>query len=353
MSNKKIGILTGGGDCPGLNPAIKAATLKALEEGFDVVGIRAGYKGLMDRSLMPIPLDACSVSAIDRLGGTILNTSRTNPFRTAEGIDAVVSTMDDYGLNALIAIGGEDTLGVAHRLHQERNVNIVAIPKTIDNDLSGTEYCLGFQSAVQVITDCVDNLRPTAESHSRVFVVEVMGRHAGHLALAGAISTGALMTLLPEHPFDLGQVANLVTQHKKHQPSCIFLVAEGAMPTGQQLSLISSQKDAFGHLRLGGIGQQLAESIEQQTGYETRAVVLSHLQRGGVPTAYDRMMGFRFGIAAIEAIMLGKFGYMAALKEGRVGVIPIAEAVKTLRVVDLASGYDVQNLRPLTKILCS
>lgn len=353
MSIKKIGILTGGGDCPGLNPAIKAATLKALEAGFDVVGIRAGYKGLMDRALTPIPLDACTVSAIDRLGGTILKTSRTNPFKTSEGVDAVVRTMDDYDLNALIAIGGEDTLGVAHRLYQERNLNIVAIPKTIDNDLSGTEYCLGFQSAVQVITDCVDNLRPTAESHSRVFVVEVMGRHAGHLALAGGITTGALMTLLPEYPFDVGHVANLVKKHKKHQPSCIILVAEGATPTGQQLSLLTPQKDAFGHVRLGGIGQHLAENIEQQTGHEARAVVLSHLQRGGVPTAYDRMMGFQFGIAAVEAIMLGKFGHMAALKDGRVGVIPIALAVRTLRVVDIALDYDVQNLRPLTKILCS
>lgn len=351
MSKNKIGILTGGGDCPGLNPAIKAATLKAIECGFEVLGIKEGWRGMMDKTLKPMKLGAGEVCHIDRLGGTILQTSRTNPFKMADGASVVAKTMSDLELWALIAIGGEDTLGVASKLHEQLSLNIVAIPKTIDNDLSGTEYCLGFQSALQVINDCVDNLRSTADSHSRVFVVEVMGRHAGHLALGGAITTGSSATLLPECPFSADKVAAVVAEQKKHQRHCIVLVAEGASASGQDLSLVSGEKDAFGHVRLGGIGHQLAELIEKKTGHETRAVVLSHLQRGGSPIAYDRMMGFSFGVAAIEAILQGSFGKMAALKKGRLVLLPIADAVAQLRLVDVALEYDVERFRPLAKIL--
>jgi phosphofructokinase-like protein len=347
---KKIGVLTGGGDCPGLNPAIKAVVRKSIEEGYEVLGIREGWRGMMD-DIAPINLDRDVVRHIDRLGGTILGTSRTNPFKSADGVSRLQKRFKDLDLTSIIAIGGEDTLGVAAKL-SDLNVPVVGIPKTIDRDLSFTDYSLGFESALQVITDSVDCLRSTAESHARVFVVEVMGRHAGHLALRGAISSGASITLIPEHPFKIDQVCKLLLERKSRDIRySIVMVAEGAMPDGKDLSLLSKETDAFGHVRLGGIGHYLAEAIEEKSGLESRAVVLSHLQRGGKPVAYDRRMGFYFGIAAVEAVLAKKFGQMVALKNGRVVLAPIGQGVKELQLVNVENSYDTKTYRAKHSIL--
>lgn len=352
MASKIIGILTGGGDCPGLNPAIKAVAKTAIESGFTAVGIKEGWRGMLDRNLAPLPLSLDSIRHIDRLGGTILGTSRTNPFKIEGGPNIVKSHMAELGLHALVAIGGEDTLGVAAKLYDEYNINIVAIPKTIDRDLNYTDYSLGFESAIQVITDSVDALRSTAESHARIFVVEVMGRHAGHLALRGAISSGASITLIPEYPFEIDRVCELLLARKRNGVRySIVIVAEGATIKGQDISLLNQEKDAFGHVRLGGIGHMLASAIEERAGLESRAVVLSHLQRGGKPVAYDRRLGFYFGVAALEAIASKHFGHMVALKKGRLLLAPIREAVKELRTVNVEHFYDTKKYRPRHNIL--
>lgn len=343
---KRIGILTGGGDCPGLNPAIKAVVKKALESGLEVYGIKEGWLGLVDQEIKPIKLDRDIVRHIDRQGGTILGTSRTNPFKSESGVAKVKSTMKNLGLDALVAIGGEDTLGVAAKLYEQEKIPVVGIPKTIDRDLSFTEYSLGFESALQIITDSVDCLRSTAESHSRIFVVEVMGRHAGHLALRGGISSGSSIILIPEHPFKVERICELLEERKKRGVRySIVMVAEGAMPHGADLSLLSQEKDAFGHVRLGGIGNYLAEAIEKKSKLESRAVVLSHLQRGGKPVAYDRRLGFYFGVAAVEAILTKSFGKMVALKNGQMVLALLHEAVKELKLVDIKSSYDTENYR--------
>lgn len=352
MEHKVIGILTGGGDCPGLNPAIKAATKKALESGFQVLGLREGWKGLLDPSLEPINLNYDVVRHIDRQGGTMLGTSRTNPFKIPEGPDKVCRMMQNYNLFGLIAIGGEDTLGVAAKLHDQKNLKVVGIPKTIDRDLSFTDYSLGFESALQVITDSVDSLRSTAESHSRIFVVEVMGRHAGHLALRGGISSAASVILIPEFPFEVNRVCELLLARKNRGVRySIVMVAEGAMIKGADMKTLSGETDAFGHVRLGGIGHYLADAIENQAKLESRAVVLSHLQRGGKPVAYDRRLGFYFGVAAVEALLEGHFGKMVALKNGRLVLAPIYEAVKELRTVNIEQCYDTQTYRAKYKML--
>ncbi len=340
MSQASIAVLTGGGDCPGLNPAIKGLCLKAIASGYKVLGIPEGWRGLVE-SLEPIPLSESTVHHIDRLGGTMLASSRTNPFKITGGPAIVQTRMKSLGVEALVAIGGEDTLGVASRLHQELNLKVVGIPKTIDGDLSATDYCLGFESAVEVITESVDNLRSTADSHQRTFVVEVMGRHAGHLALKGGISAGADIILLPEEPFSMEKVRELVLAKKRAgQRYSIVVVAEGASPKGADLSLSSKETDAFGHVRLGGIGHYIAEKIEKLSGLDCRAVVLSHLQRGGSPSAYDRRMGHYFGIAACEAIQSGYFGKMVSLKRGGIELVPLSDAVKELRLVDIKKLYD-------------
>lgn len=346
MAKKVIGVLTGGGDCPGLNPAIKAVVKKAIEADYNVFGIREGWLGLLDPKLEPMTLDRDAVRHIDRQGGTILGTSRTNPFKIAQGPETVQQRMKDFGMEAIVAIGGEDTLGVAAKLYDQLKLPVVGIPKTIDRDLSYTDYSLGFESALQVITDSVDCLRSTAESHARIFVVEVMGRHAGHLALRGGISAAASIILIPEYAFDLARVSELLLERKKRGVRySIVMVAEGAMPKGMDASLISQEKDAFGHVRLGGIGHYVASAIEAQAKLESRAVVLSHLQRGGKPVSYDRRLGFYFGVAAVEAIIGKHFGKMAALKNGRILLAPIKEAVKELRVVDVEKFYDTVNYR--------
>ncbi len=352
MSIKNIGILTGGGDCPGLNPAIKATVKKALESGFSVLGIKEGWRGLVDTALSPIKLDHDTVRHIDRQGGTILGTSRTNPFKLEQGARLVEQRMNDLNLHALVAIGGEDTLGVAAKLYEQRQTKVVGIPKTIDRDLSSTDYSLGFESALQIITDSVDTLRSTAESHARIFVVEVMGRHAGHLALRGGISSAASVILIPEHKFNIDRVCKLLLARKQRGVRySIVMAAEGAMPEGADTSLLSQQTDAFGHVRLGGIGQYLADEIENRAQLESRAVVLSHLQRGGQPVAFDRRMGFYLGVAACEALISGHFGKMVALKNGRIVLAPISEAVKQLRLVDIDHCYDLDTYRAKHQIL--
>lgn len=352
MGKRVIGVLTGGGDCPGLNPAIKAVVKKAIESDYTVLGIREGFRGLLDQSIEPLPLDRDVVRHIDRQGGTMLGTSRTNPFKTDGGPQAVEKRMAALGMDAIVVIGGEDTLGVAAKLYEQLKLPVVGIPKTIDRDLSYTDYCLGFESALQVITDSVDCLRSTAESHARIFVVEVMGRHAGHLALRGGISSAASVILIPEHPFDVDRVCELLIARKNRGVRySIVMVAEGATPTGADLSLLSQEKDAFGHVRLGGIGPYLAQIIEERAKLESRAVVLSHLQRGGKPVAYDRRLGFYFGVAAVEAVIGGHFGKMVALKNGRILLAPIKEAVKELRMVDVKSSYDTKNYRAKQSII--
>lgn len=352
MAQKIIGILTGGGDCPGLNPAIKAVTKTAIESGFAVLGIREGWRGMIEADLLPMPLNLDAIRHIDRFGGTILGTSRTNPFKVDKGSSLVKARMDALNIHALVAIGGEDTLGVAAKLYDQEKMNIVAIPKTIDRDLSYTDYSLGFESAIQVITDSVDSLRSTAESHARIFVVEVMGRHAGHLALRGAISSGASISLIPEYPFEIDRVCELLLDRKRRGVRySIVIVAEGATVKGQDMSLMNKELDAFGHVRLGGIGQMLASEIEERAGLESRAVVLSHLQRGGNPVAYDRRLGFYFGVAACEAIIGGYFGTMVALKDGRLLLGPIREAVKKLQTVNIEHFYDTDRYRPRHNIL--
>lgn len=352
MGKKIIGVLTGGGDCPGLNPAIKSVVKKAIESDYEVLGIKEGWLGLVDEKINPMQLDRDVVRHIDRQGGTMLGTSRTNPFKIKDGARIVEQRMKDLNLHAIVAIGGEDTLGVAAKLYEEHKIPVVGIPKTIDRDLSYTDYSLGFESALQVITDSVDTLRSTAESHARIFVVEVMGRHAGHLALRGGISAAASVILIPEYPFNVGRVCELLVARKARGVRySIVMVAEGAMPEGADLSLVSNETDAFGHVRLGGIGHYLADEIEKHAKLESRAVVLSHLQRGGRPVAFDRRMGFYFGIAAVEAIIGGHFGTMAALKNGRILLAPIKEATKELRVVDVNASYDTQTYRAKQSII--
>lgn len=349
---KKIGVLTGGGDCPGLNPAIKAVVKKALEFGYEILGIKEGWKGLVEPELKPLNLDRDVVRHIDRLGGTILGTSRTNPFKTSDGVSKVRASLESLKLDAIVAIGGEDTLGVAAKLYKIHQFPVVGIPKTIDRDLSCTDYSLGFESALQIITDSVDCLRSTAESHSRIFVVEVMGRHAGHLALRGGISSGASVILIPEYPFEIERVCKILLERKNRGVRySIVMVAEGAMPKGADLSLLSQEKDAFGHVRLGGIGHYLAQEIEEKAQLESRAVVLSHLQRGGQPVAYDRRLGFYFGVAAVEALMAGQVGQMVALKGGRIVLAPIEDAVKKLGLIDVAASYDVESYRAKSSVL--
>jgi phosphofructokinase-like protein len=352
VASKIIGVLTGGGDCPGLNPAIKAMAKTAIEAGYEVLGIREGWKGMLDEELVPMPLSLDTIRHIDRLGGTILGTSRTNPYKQNGGAKKVRTRMEALGLHALVAIGGEDTLGVAAKLYEGEKLNIVGIPKTIDRDLSYTDYSLGFESALQVITDSVDSLRSTAESHSRIFVVEVMGRHAGHLALRGGISSGASITLIPECPFSIDRVCELLLLRKQRGVRySIVLISEGASVLGQDMSLLNKETDAFGHVRLGGVGQMLADEIEKRAKLESRAVVLSHLQRGGKPVAYDRRLGFYFGVAASEAVFSGYFGNMVALKNGRLILSPIREAVKELSTVNVDLFYDKEKYRPRYNIL--
>ncbi|KAA0009077.1 MAG: 6-phosphofructokinase [Thermoplasmata archaeon] len=332
---KKIAVLTGGGDCPGLNAAIRAVVKKALQYDWVVYGIKNGWKGLIEGDIEP--LTGYSVSGILPKGGTILGTSRTNPFKDKENLQKLLDNIKKFGIDAIVAIGGEDTLGVASKLYNEEGVPVVGIPKTIDNDLSGTDYTIGFDTAISIVTDAIDRLHTTAESHHRVMVLEVMGRHAGWIATIAGIAGGADAILIPEKPFDIEEVVNYLEQRrKKGKTFSIIVVAEGAMPKDtKMLSIQDTEKDEFGHVRLGGIGNRLAKELEKRLGLETRVTVLGHVQRGGTPTAYDRVLATRCGIAAIELIKNGEFGKMTALHGDKIVPIKLEEAVAKLKTVDM------------------
>jgi 6-phosphofructokinase 1 len=329
----RIGVLTGGGDCPGLNAVIRAIVREGITLHDDeLIGFRGGWKGVLENEA--IPLDFGSTSGILPRGGTILRTSRTNVFAREDGPQQVRRTFEQAGLDGLIAIGGEDTLGAAHRLHAEHGLPIIGIPKTIDNDLGATDVTFGFDTALHVATEAIDRLHTTAESHNRILVVEVMGRHAGWIALHAGVAGGADVILIPEKPFSLEEVSNrLRRRHARGVLFSIVVVSEGASPDGGIVG--SEATDEFGHARLGGIGHWLEEEIERTTGFETRTMVLGHIQRGGTPTAFDRVLATRFGLAAVRAAHDGRWGTMPALHGTAIDLVPIAEAVRELKTVPL------------------
>jgi phosphofructokinase-like protein len=330
----RIGVLTGGGDCPGLNAVIRAVVRKgAGVYGHEFVGFRDGWRGPLDGDTMPLgPRDVEGI--LDR-GGTILGSSRTNPYKIEGGPERIRENLRALGVDALIALGGEDTLGVAKRLTDD-GIPVVGVPKTIDNDLGATDYTFGFDTAVTIATEAVDRVRTTAESHHRALVVEVMGRHAGWIALHTGLAGGADVVLIPERPFDLDAVVKHV-QHRFDQGHApIVVAAEGAVPAGGAEVLHSGELDAFGHVRLGGLAVWLAEQLEERTGRETRSVVLGHLQRGGPPTAYDRVLATRFGLHAIDAAHEGDWGTMVALRGTDIVRVRIEDATRELKTVPAA-----------------
>ena len=329
----RIGVLTGGGDCPGLNAVIRAVVRKGVEVyGHEFVGFRDGWKGPLEGVTMTLGVP--QVRGILPRGGTILGSSRTNPIKLEGGVERIERNLRELGVEALIAIGGEDTLGVATTL-AAAGVNVVGVPKTIDNDLSATDYTFGFDTAVQVAVDAIDRLHTTAESHHRALIVEVMGRHAGWIALHSGLAGGANVILIPERPFDIDAVCEYVKQRFARQFAPIIVVAEGAQPAEGTLALQEAELDAFGHVRLGGIGQVLEREIEQRTGFESRQTVLGHVQRGGTPTAFDRVLATRFGLHAIDAVHEGASGVMVALRGTDIIRVPLEEATRELKTVPI------------------
>jgi len=328
----RIGVLTGGGDCPGLNAVIRAVVRKGVTVyGHEIVGFRHGWRGVMEGETIPLDLDAAR-GLLPR-GGTILGSSRTNPFNAEGGVEQVVATMTDLGIDTLIAIGGEDTLGVAHKLGAH-GVRAIGVPKTIDNDLSATEVTFGFDTAVQTATDAIDRLHTTAESHDRVMVVEVMGRHAGWIALHSGLAGGADVILIPELPFDIAEVcAHLQHRSRTGKNFSIVVVAEGAVPAEGTMTLQSGAVDEFGHVQLGGVANRVTDEIKARTGFDTRVTILGHVLRGGTPTAFDRVLATRFGIAAIDAAHAGAADEMVALQAGEIVRVPLIDAVGTLKTV--------------------
>jgi len=331
----RLGILTGGGDCPGLNAVIRAVVQTAIKsKEWSVAGIRHGWRGLLREEIEP--LDLSTVSGILPRGGTILGTSRTNPYKEPDGERAIRDTMKRHGIDALIAIGGEDTLGAAVKLHKA-GLPVVGVPKTIDNDVNGTDYTFGFDTALTIATEAIDRLHTTAESHDRVMVVEVMGRHAGWIALESGIAGGADMILIPEFPVQFQEIQDAISRrHERGKNFSIIVVAEGAQLAdegGRPLQTASAKTDAFGHPRLGGIGASLAERLEERTGYETRYSVLGHIQRGGSPTAFDRVLGSRFGIAAVDLVERKGFGRMVAIQGTEIVDVSMAESVGSIKRV--------------------
>jgi 6-phosphofructokinase 1 len=342
----QIGVLTGGGDCPGLNAVIRAVVVSGYStHGDETVGFLDGWRGVLEDRSLPLEPDRCR--EILHLGGTILGTSRTNPFAQIGGSERLMSTLQSHRIDAMVVIGGEDTLGVADRL-VSMGLRVVGVPKTIDNDLSGTEVTFGFDTALQTATDAIDRLRTTAESHHRVIVCEVMGRHAGWIATEAGIAAGAAEILVPEVPFDLEVVCErLRRRHERGQFSSIVVISEGAVPArgpdADTASLVTSSGvvDQFGHARLGGIGDWLAKEVERRTGYEARATTLGHIQRGGTPTAFDRVLATRFGVAAVQALHDGAFGTMVALQAGAIVRVPLHEAISESKTLDLSLLEDV------------
>jgi 6-phosphofructokinase 1 len=330
----KIGVLTGGGDCPGLNAVIRALVRRGVQLGHEFVGIKDGWRGLLEPSLIPLTRE--SVSGLLPRGGTILGTSRTNPFKKEEDAKKVIENIGRQGLDCLVCIGGDDTLGVAAKLWA-KGIKTVGVPKTIDNDLSGTDATFGFDTAVSIVTEALDRLHTTTEAHHRVMVVEVMGRHAGWIAVYGGIAGGADVVLIPEKPFDMKDLCTVVNKRRAAGKNfSIIVAAEGAYPKGAG-GIITKDKelDAFGHVKLGGVGEFLADQIEKICGVETRYVVLGHLQRGGTPTAYDRILATRYGIKAMELIEQGRFGRMAALQGNKIVDVSLEEATGKTKTVDM------------------
>ncbi len=328
----KVGILTGGGDCPGLNAVIRAAVRKGIFHHKDqFVGFLEGWRGVVED--LTVPLDLNAIAGILPRGGTILRTSRTNPSKKEGGLEACIRTIQRHSLDALISIGGDDTQSVALKLH-DKNIPVVAVPKTIDNDLSGTDFCFGFDTAVNIATEAIDRVHTTAEAHNRVIVVEVMGRDSGWIAIYSGIAGGADVILIPERPFKIDDVAEtLKRRHARGRYFSIVVIAEGAKIANDEQFAQTASKDQFGHIRLGGIGNLLAKELETRTGFETRAVVLGHIQRGGSPTAFDRMLATRYGVAAIDAVHNKEWGKMVALRGNQIIPIPLKDAVARTRVV--------------------
>ena len=328
----RIGMLTGGGDCPGLNAVIRAAVRKGVDEfGDELIGFRDGWRGPLEDVAEALTIE--STRGILPRGGTILGSSRTNIFKRPGGVDQVRRTFERHRLDGLIAIGGEDTLGAASRLFAE-GLNVIGVPKTIDNDLGATDVTFGFDTALHVATEAIDRLHTTAESHHRNLVVEVMGRSAGWIALHSGLAGGADVILIPELPFDIDEVCRLINRrHARGRYFAIVVVAEGATPKEGTMTVATGQLDEFGHPRLGGIGQQLEREIESRTGFETRTTVLGHVQRGGTPTAFDRVLATRLGLAAIDAAHAGQWGMMTALHATEIELVPLAEAVAEVRRV--------------------
>ena len=343
MAEKTIGILTGGGDCPGLNAVIRAVVRKGITAyRYRFRGILKGWKGMMECDWEPLGLE--EISGILPKGGTILGTSRTNPFKEEDGGEIVIDNMRRMKLDALVAIGGEDTLGVANKL-TSMGVPVTGVPKTIDNDLNGTDYTFGFDTAVNIVTEAIDRIHTTAESHNRVMVIEVMGRHSGWIALYAGLAGGADMILIPEQKYTIEEIVSTIRKrHERGKDFSIVVVAEGAQISaeGKENEYVVSEGglDEFGHVKLGGVGQLVANAVEEATSYETRVTVLGHLQRGGTPTAFDRVLGTRFGIAAIDLVHAGDFGKMVSLQGNEIVAIPLADAVNQLKVVD-QELYDI------------
>ncbi|MGW2116100.1 6-phosphofructokinase [Streptomyces zhihengii] len=331
----RVGVLTGGGDCPGLNAVIRGLVRKGVQEyAYEFVGYRDGWRGPLEGDL--IPLDIPAVRGILPRGGTILGSSRTNPLGQPDGIRRIKDNLAKDEIDALVTIGGEDTLGVAAKLYEEYGIKCVGVPKTIDNDLSATDYTFGFDTAVGIATEAIDRLHTTAESHMRVLVVEVMGRHAGWIALHSGLAGGANVILIPEQRFDVEQVCAWVSSRFRASYAPIIVVAEGAMPQDGDAVLKDGSLDSFGHVRLSGVGEWLAGEIERRTGKEARTTVLGHVQRGGTPSAFDRWLATRFGLHAVDAVRDGDFGMMVALRGTDIVRVPITEATARLKTVDPA-----------------
>lgn len=329
----RVGVLTGGGDCPGLNAVIRAVVRKGVPEyGFEFVGFRDGWRGVLEGDTMP--LDVAAVRGILPRGGTILGSSRTNPIKVDGGVERIKDNLAGLGVDALIAIGGEDTLGVA-RLLTDEGVNVVGVPKTIDNDLGATDYTFGFDTAVNIAMEAVDRLHTTAESHHRALIVEVMGRHAGWIALHAGLAGGANVILIPERPFEVDKVCEYIERRFKTRYAPIVVVAEGAVPAEGSMELQTQELDAFGHVRLGGIGQRLADEVEKRTGKEARCTVLGHIQRGGTPTGFDRVLATRFGLHAIDAVREEAFGQMVALRGTDIQRVSLSDATEEIKTVPL------------------
>ena len=331
----RFGVLTGGGDCPGLNAVIRAIIRKGERVfGDEIIGFVDAWEGVMSRRTLPITVETMR-GTLPR-GGTVLGTTRGSPLESLDGVDRVRSTISEMGIDGLIIIGGNGSLTVGEILYREHGIPVLGVPKTIDNDIEGTDLTFGFNTAVQIATDAIDRLHTTAESHDRVMVVEVMGRHSGWIATHAGLAGGAAVVLIPERPFDIDEVCErLVRRHSRGRFASIVVVAEGSRPAEGTIDVPDQTRDEYGHIRLGGIGSIVAAEIGLRTGFETRPVLLGHVQRGGTPTAFDRVLSTRFGVAAVDAAREGKWGSMVALRDNNIVTVPLAEAAGRSRTVDL------------------